>query len=153
QVAGRAGRAELAGRVLVQTYEADAGAIRAAASYNREAFLTEELSKRQALGYPPFVRLANILIWGKNEEEVKEVAEGIFADIEKLIFDVAGQKWVCFGAVPCVLAKLRETYRYHIVLKAPVEDDIAAVLGPLFRRRKAHKTVNVAVDIDPDDLL
>ncbi|MCL1798868.1 MAG: primosomal protein N' [Eggerthellaceae bacterium] len=153
QVAGRAGRAELPGCVFVQTYEADSYAIRAAAGYDRRAFLAEELSRRRALGYPPFVRLANVLLWGKNAEEVKEAARGISADIEKLVFDVAGQGWACFGAVPCVLAKLRDTYRWHIVVKAPAGADIASVLLPLFRRRKPHKTVSVAVDIDPDDLL
>ena len=63
QVAGRAGRADLPGRVLVQTYEADNVAIRAAATYDRERFLRAELPKRRILLYPPFVRMANVLVW------------------------------------------------------------------------------------------
>ena len=70
QVAGRAGRADLPGRVLVQTYEADNVAIRAAATYDRERFLRAELPKRRILLYPPFVRMANVLVWGRDEPSV-----------------------------------------------------------------------------------
>ena len=69
QVAGRAGRAELDGRVLVQTYEAQSAPIRAAAAYDRALFLRDELPKRKLLGYPPYVRLANVLVWGADDEE------------------------------------------------------------------------------------
>ena len=61
QVAGRAGRAELPGRVIVQTYDATTPAIRAAAHYSRELLLEDELPKRELLGYPPFVRMAMVL--------------------------------------------------------------------------------------------
>ena len=153
QVAGRAGRADLPGRVLVQTYWAEAVPIQAAAHYNRSAFLRDELPKRRLLGYPPYVRLANVLIWGKNEDEVKAVATELSSDIAILIHDVVGSAWSVLPATPCVMAKLRGAYRYHLVVKAPLEDDISALLLPLFRRRKPHKNVSVAVDIDPDDLL
>ena len=75
QVAGRAGRAELDGRVMVQTYEADDVAIRAAATYNRGMFLRAELPKRKLLGYPPYVRMANVLLWGADEHAVATEAE------------------------------------------------------------------------------
>ena len=55
--------------------------------------------------------------------------------------------------MPCVLAKLRNTYRYHIVVKAPLGDDLSAPLVRLFRARKVNPAVNAAVDIDPVDLL
>ncbi|MEG2557467.1 MAG: primosomal protein N' [Raoultibacter sp.] len=153
QVAGRAGRADLPGRVMVQTYWSQAVPIQAAAHYDRAAFLRDELPKRRMLRYPPYVRLANVLIWGKREDEVAQVGRELFADIERLIRDVVGSAWSVLPATPCVMAKLRGTYRYHIVVKAPLTDDISALLLPLFRRRKPHKTVNVAVDIDPSDLL
>ncbi|MEG2628860.1 MAG: primosomal protein N' [Raoultibacter sp.] len=153
QVAGRAGRADLPGRVMVQTYWSQAAPIQAAAHYNRAAFLRDELPKRRLLGYPPYVRLANVLIWGKNEDEVAGVGGELSQDITRLIRDVVGSAWSVLPATPCVMAKLRGSYRYHIVVKAPLTDDISALLLPLFRRRKPHKTVNVAVDIDPSDLL
>ena len=153
QVAGRAGRASLAGRVLVQTYEADSVAIRAAASYNRALFLRHELPKRRVLGYPPYARMANVLVWGRSEAEVRRVAGELHARLEKTVRDVAGDRWSVLPAGPCVMAKLRGTYRWHIVVKCPPEDDMSLVLARLFRTRKPGREVNVAVDIDPNDLL
>lgn len=153
QVAGRAGRASLAGRVLVQTYEADSVAIRAAASYNRALFLRHELPKRRVLGYPPYARMANVLVWGRSEAEVRRVAGELHARLEEMVRDVAGDRWSVLPAGPCVMAKLRGTYRWHIVVKCPPEDDMSLVLARLFRTRKPDREVNVAVDIDPNDLL
>ena len=153
QVAGRAGRAELDGRVMVQTYEADDVAIRAAATYNRGMFLRAELPKRKLLGYPPYVRMANVLLWGADEHAVATEAELLHAQLAELIRNEVGERWQVLPAVPCVLAKLRNTYRYHIVVKAPLGDDLSAPLVRLFRARKVNPTVNAAVDIDPVDLL
>ena len=153
QVAGRAGRAELDGRVMVQTYEADDVAIRAAATYNRGMFLRAELPKRKLLGYPPYVRMANVLLWGADEHAVATEAELLHAQLAELVRNEVGERWQVLPAVPCVLAKLRNTYRYHIVVKAPLGDDISAPLVRLFRTRKVNSAVNAAVDIDPMDLL
>ena len=138
QVAGRAGRAELDGRVMVQTYEADDVAIRAAATYNRGMFLRAELPKRKLLGYPPYVRMANVLLWGADEHAVATEAELLHAQLAELIRNEVGDRWQVLPAVPCVLAKLRNTYRYHIVVKAPLGDDLSAPLVRLFRARKVN---------------
>lgn len=153
QVAGRAGRAELPGHVLVQTYEASSAPIRAAAAYDRGLFLRDELPKRKLLKYPPYVRMANILLWGKDEEAVRRLAEALREGLERYVRDAAGDSWDVLYATPCVLAKLRGTYRWHIVVKCPLENDLSAVLLPFFRSRKPDRYVSVAVDIDPDDLL
>lgn len=153
QVAGRAGRAELPGRVLVQTYEADAPAIRAAAAYDRALFLRDELPKRRLLGYPPYVRMANVLVWSKDEPAVRRVAAELQAALEEAVCDFGGDGWSVLPATPCVLAKLRGTYRWHIVVKCPADADLSDALLPLFRRRKPDRDANVAVDVDPDDLL
>ena len=153
QVAGRAGRAELPGRVLVQTYEADNVAIRAAASYDRARFLRSEMPKRRLLGYPPFVRMANVLVWGKDEPAVRETACRLSGELAQRVHDYAMGSWSVLPASPCVLAKLRGVYRWHIVVKGPPDADVARVIAPLFRARKADELVNVAVDVDPSDLL
>lgn len=153
QVAGRAGRADLPGRVLVQTYEADNVAIRAAATYDRERFLRAELPKRRILLYPPFVRMANVLVWGRDEPSVRTTAERLFSELEAHIRDFGGDGWSVLPASPCVLAKLRGVYRWHVVVKCPPEDDLSRVIAPLFRARVPEADVNVAVDVDPNDLL
>lgn len=153
QVAGRAGRADLPGRVLVQTYEADNVAICAAATYDRERFLRAELPKRRILLYPPFVRMANVLVWGKDEPSVRTTAERLFTELEAHIRDFGGDGWSVLPASPCVLAKLRGVYRWHVVVKCPPGDDLSRVIAPLFRARVPEVDVNVAVDVDPNDLL
>lgn len=80
-------------------------------------------------------------------------AELLHAQLAELIRNEVGERWQVLPAVPCVLAKLRNTYRYHIVVKAPLGDDLSAPLVRLFRTRKVNPTVNAAVDIDPVDLL
>ena len=153
QVAGRAGRAQLPGRVIVQTYEAQAVPIVAAAHYDRAFFLRDELPKRKALGYPPYIRLVNVLVWGAREQDVRKAAVELQDKIEVQVRNYGGSDWRVFAAAPCVLARLRDTYRWHILVKAPLGADIPRVLLPLFRARKAQQGVNVAVDVDPSSLL
>ena len=185
QVAGRAGRADKPGQVIVQTYSAKDPAIRAAARYDRTIFLAEELKLRAGLGYPPFVRLANVLIWGKDEERVKQVAHRVYADIRKALpqanqnpgqgltafsheedsnsglcssyenADTSNEKdaWLVLPPTPCVLERLKGSWRYHIVIKAPLKNSISAYVGTYFRERKPEPDVRVSIDIDPVNLL
>lgn len=153
QVAGRAGRAELDGRVMVQTYQADSAAIAAAAAYDRASFLRDELPKRRALGYPPYVRLANALIWGADEGTVRRAAEQLREDLAQRVRDYGGQGWLVLAATPCVFARLKGVYRWHVLVKAPLEADLSKVLLPVMRERKPSGDYSVAVDIDPVSIL
>lgn len=166
QVAGRAGRAERPGRVIVQTYSADDPAIKAASHYDRALFLKNELPLRKGLGYPPYVRLANILVWGKDEGRVKQVAHGLYSDLSPIVssrskgsqadlsrYAVSADQWLVLPPTPCVLERLKGSWRYHLVIKAPVRCDIAEAIGEYFRNRKPEGDVRVSVDIDPINLL
>lgn len=152
QVAGRAGRAEKPGRVVVQTYSACDVAIRAAASYDRERFLAEELELREGLGYPPYVRLANVLVWGRNEDAVRTAAKGLYHDLSQLVAG-KGAGWLVLPPTPCVLERLKGSWRYHVVVKAPLKGSIAECFASYFRERKPHHDVRVSIDIDPVNLL
>ena len=153
QVAGRAGRAELEGQVMVQTYEANNPAIRAAATYDRKLFLLDEMPKRRELGYPPYMRLADVQIWGEQEDEVRKTAQKLQLEVAQCVQKHDAEGWQVLAATPCVIGKLRNSYRWHILVKAPLDADIAKLLLPLFRSRKVDRKVNVAVDIDPQSLL
>lgn len=152
QVAGRSGRADLPGRVVVQTYSAQDVAIRAAASYDRERFLAEELRLRKGLGYPPFVRLANVLLWGRDEERVAHEARCVYRDLSALVAEAEGE-WLVLPPNPCVLSRLKGSWRYHVVVKAPLSVNLGAVLSPLFRTREPRSDVRISVDVDPVNLL
>ena len=153
QVAGRAGRAELPGRVIVQTYWVNSVPIQAAARYRRDAFLADELPKRKVLRYPPYVRLADVLAWGKDKGEVEAEAKKLYRAIIAHLEQIHETRWVVLPPVPCVIERQRDAWRYHITIKAPLDSDLGGVLAPVFRSRTAHKTVNVAADIDPISLL
>lgn len=153
QVAGRAGRGVLPGRVMVQTYEADVPAIRAAAAYDREAFLRVELPKRKVLKYPPFVRMANIVVWGKNEQDVADTTKAIQQGTVELAKSHAEDGWEILPAGPCVFEKIRDDHRWHFIVKCPVGKDISAFMRDAYGRIKAQRGVSVAIDIDPIDLL
>ncbi len=153
QVAGRAGRGEIPGQVLVQTYEPQSPAIVAAARYARDWFVSGELQKRRMFGYPPYVRMANVLVWGPDEDQVKAVAAQVHEELAQLLRDQVGDRWQLLAPVPCVLEKLRGAHRWHIVVKCPQADDISPLLLRYFRTRKPDKRANVAVDVDPLDLL
>ena len=103
---------------MVQTYEASSAPIVAAARYDRAMFLRDELPKRKALGYPPYVRMANILVWGKNEQAVSACASEIEAQVRVHVRDFGGDDWRVYPASACVLEKLRNTYRWHVLVKA-----------------------------------
>ena len=153
QVAGRAGRAELPGKVIVQTYAPDADAVRFAARYDRKSFLAAELPRRKALGYPPYGRLVNVLVWGETEEAVRNEAGALSAAIDARLADFAPEGWSSLGAAPCALVRVRKQYRWHILIKAPAHADVSAMIEPVIRRRKARRGVNVACDVDPYSLL
>jgi primosomal protein N' (replication factor Y) len=101
QVAGRAGRAEKDGRVIVQTYWPEHVAIRAAAAHDRELLLVDERTTRAELGYPPYARLANILLWGKDLKAVSQEAMRLAERIEGLLCRPCGaspeQPWSQVG--------------------------------------------------------
>lgn len=153
QVAGRSGRAELPGKVIVQTYSASETAVRAAARYDREGFLEEELKLREGLHYPPFVRMANVLIWGASESEVIGVSQQLFFDLMRLAEETGTEGIQILPPTPCVLSRLKKNWRYHILIKAQPGNDISAFCRDYFRARKPHKTVNVSIDIDPVSVL
>ena len=94
QVAGRAGRGERPGKVIVQTYWPDHPAVLAAAEHEPHLFYDEEEATREALGYPPFGRLANVLFWGADKTAVAAQASRVGGRAELDISQTAGQ---CLG--------------------------------------------------------
>lgn len=149
QVAGRAGRAEKDGRVIVQTYWPEHVAIRAVASHNRELLVASECKERAELNYPPFGRLANILVWGKDEQAVKNQVDLLSAQLRPHL----PEDWQLLGPSPCVLAKRQGAYRWHLLLKTPPGAPIASWLSPHLNKVKPSAGVNRAVDIDPQDMM
>jgi primosomal protein N' (replication factor Y) len=151
QVAGRAGRGERPGTVIVQTYWPDHPAIRAVAANDPDILFDRERVERSELGYPPFGRLANIVLTGADAEAVRGQAAAAALLLERAAAVHAG--WRVLGPSPAPLARVRRLFRWHVLLKAPAGADVPAAVAAVLRELKTDEGVSVAPDIDPMDLL
>ncbi len=151
QVAGRAGRGDKPGHVMVQTYNPDHPAIGFAMKHDVTSFLRHELTDRAELNYPPFARLALVRIDAADESEAEQAAAHIagrartFA--EKLELDVLGPS-------PAPIAKLRNRYRFRVLLRSADRASLRKVVALLEQERtKFPREVRCSIDIDPVQLL
>ena len=149
QVAGRAGRAEKDGQVIVQTYWPEHLAIQAAAQHNRELLFSEERELRQEFAYPPYARLANILVWGRELKAVTELASELALHLRADLPNT----YKLLGPSPCVISRRQGQHRWHLLVKAPIGSDLPAWLNGCLSSVKAVPGVSRSVDIDPYDLM
>ncbi len=143
QVAGRAGRGELEGDVVVQTCTPQHPAVEAARTTDYEGWAGDELGQRKELGYPPFGKLMCIWIWGRDELEVRRQAERIAAGLQSRCGDEVRVSDAC----PAPLAKAKRDWRYQVIVRGPDTESVSA-LGRLVGKVKFPDTVRVAVDVD-----
>ncbi|MDF8332306.1 primosomal protein N' [Novosphingobium cyanobacteriorum] len=143
QVAGRAGRAEKPGEVLIQTRHPEAAVIAALASGDRDAFYEAETEARRDAGAPPFGRWAAIIVSSEDEAEAKEAARAIggtrpdFNDV------------MILGPAPAPLSLLRGRYRYRLLINARRSSEVQKVIREWLEPLRFPPGVRVAVDIDP----
>ena len=146
QVSGRAGRGELPGRVVVQTYHPDHYAILAASAHDYAGFVARELKYRRWMHYPPFGVLANLLVVSKRMEE----AAGWAAEMGKWFQKAAPEGVRVLGPCTAPIARIKETYRFHMILKAASRKALnAALRGALQHAEEAGiPRRNLVVDVD-----
>ena len=151
QVSGRAGRGERPGEVIIQTWWASHPAITAAARHDRAPFLESELAERREAGYPPFSRLANVLCWGRSESDVRRVLDGVAAELRSRTESRPG--WEVLGPAECLKSRVKDRFRRHILVKAPVGEELGPVLDACVRAQDKPRGVNVAIDVDAYDMM
>lgn len=151
QVAGRAGRGERPGEVIVQTWWATHPAMRAVATHDRAVFLEAELAERAEAGYPPFRRLANVTVWGRAEKDVRSTCDDLAAAVRAQVGGAPG--WEILGPADCVKARVKDQVRRHVMVKAPVDADLGGLLGSCAGSLGRRVGINMAVDIDAYDLM
>ena len=150
QVGGRAGRGELPGRVMLQTYAAEHPVMTALAAGERDSFMAREAAARETHGLPPYGRLVAVIASGPNEAETLRAASALArtARIEEksLGFQV-------LGPAPAPLKLLRGRHRFRLLFKAPrgvlLQPHLRRWLESLDRRTRAH----LQVDIDPHSFM
>ncbi len=150
QVAGRAGRGERPGRVLIQTYAPTHHALQHASRHDYDGFYLEEIEYRRALEYPPFGHLVNLVISGIEGEKVAEAAERFCDSLQAC----AGEEVEVLGPAPCPLFRLRGRTRYQILLKSVTRAPLHRLLSRLPALRSAlPRTLKLTLDVDPLDML
>ncbi|MEM7122244.1 MAG: primosomal protein N' [Pseudomonadota bacterium] len=143
QVAGRAGRAEHPGRVLLQTYDPENPVLTALASDDREGFLGYLKEQRRAAGMPPFGRLAGIILSGTREADVRSLAR------ELARHGPRGDGIQTLGPAPAPLALLRGRYRWRLLVHARRDVDLQGAIRAWLKPVKLRGTMRLQVDIDP----
>jgi primosomal protein N' (replication factor Y) len=147
QVAGRAGRGQLAGRVYLQTYQSQHPVIQALATTEIQAFLACEASSREAAAMPPYGRLASLIVSGLDQADVETTAKLIARSAPRHPhIDV-------LGPVPAPLAMLRGRHRWRLLFKAPRNIMLQSYLGSWLPAFKPKGTTRITVDIDPYSFL
>ncbi len=152
QVAGRAGRGDRAGRVIVQTLEPDHFSLRHAAGHDFAAFAAEELTNRRELGYPPFARLALVRFEGEQLVAVERLARAVAEQLR------AGRErgLTVLGPAPAPIERLRGRHRWQILCRSgsgtALRRCIAAAREQVRTTARAAG-VRVLIDIDPQGML
>ncbi len=160
QVAGRAGRHlhDRAGRVLLQTYNPDHPSIRFTLAHDYEGFAAYELEFRKPLDYPPAGRVAAIKFMGPSHDETEHAAFTVAQMARKMVASLEGKETEVFvlGPAPAPLAKLRNQYRFQILLKSHGPGSPISSLCRTLSESLAHRIspkVKVGFDIDALHLL
>ncbi len=146
QVSGRAGRGELPGRVVVQTYYPDHYAILAASTHDYASFVERELKYRRWMHYPPFGVLANVLVQSQKLEE----AAGWSAELGKWFQKAAPEGVRVLGPCTAPIARIKNVYRFHLILKAGSRKALNAALRGMLAHADAAQIPrrNLIVDVD-----
>jgi len=152
QVAGRTGRGERGGRVLVQTFSPDHPAIVAALQHDFAGFARDEIPIRQEHGYPPFFQMARIVIRAESETLTEQFGDHI-AERLREVNEALGANVRILGPAPAPLAKLRGRFRFHLLLISEDPRTLHDTLENVIKDLKTPDGVQWIVDVDPGDML
>jgi len=143
QVAGRAGRHHLAGRVIVQTHSPEHYVIKTSAKHDYKEFYNQEIKHREELGYPPFSKLISLRIEGPELEKTGKIASDLEKFLKKRLL-----KGV-LGPAPAVVPKVRGNFRFHILLKGQDLDEMRKAVVESLEKLVVPSEIRVVVDVEP----
>ena len=147
QVAGRTGRGTQEGLVIMQTYNPKHYSIIFAASHDYDGFAKKELEYRKQLYYPPYGRLARIVLRGKREEDVKERSMDLAEKLKNTI-KLYKKTVEILGPSPAPVTRVKDNYRWHIVVKAINIEYLQQVLTSIKDEPRISKKVQTVIDVD-----
>lgn len=149
QLAGRAGRGNISGEVYIQTYEAGHYVFQYVRNHDYKGFYEKETGLRKELLYPPFSRLIRIILSFKS----KDVAEDVIKNISDRIKKIKTYDTKTLGPSPAPIEKLRNLWRWHIILKGEDSKTLREGASRIFEAIKDIKGIKIDVDVDPINLM
>ena len=152
QVAGRAGRGEKEGEVIVQTYTPEHYSLQYAKKYDYEDFYEKEFTIRAMMGYPPFGRILLINGIGKNEDELKKQMIFLGKKVKEKAEEFGGLE--VLGPTPCIIYKIKENYRWQIIVKGEFSSKFSKSIKDLLydKANNVYNDIRVSMDINPNSL-
>ncbi len=155
QVAGRAGRGSVAGRVVIQTYNTENFSIVCACNHDYHSFYENEILLRKKLLYPPFTNLASVILSGTDDSQVISKANEVLQNIYESFKGTKGIYKV-LGPLRAPLSKIKNKYRWRIVIKCESLKELLEVLTKIsdnYYHSNKKNSVNLSVDINPVNML
>ncbi|QWT17145.1 primosomal protein N' [Collinsella sp. zg1085] len=156
QVAGRAGRGEMPGQVIIQTYLPEEAVMRAVFRHDRTIFTKHDADMRRSALYPPYVRLTNVVLWGAQEARVRAAAERLAGLVRAVLSETKSEHSQnlpqLLGPVPCALARVKDRFRFHFMLKTPLGYDVSRVVRHALTTFGTVPDIHVSVDVDAYDV-
>ena len=157
QVAGRAGRGEKPGRVIIQTFSPEHPSIVCAQTHNYLGFYEEELRKREEHGYPPSKSLINLLVRSKVEKRAylfaNDLRHEIANEIQKLMANEGEKRVQVIGPAPLPFYRLRGHYRWHVLMKAKEIKPAQRIIRNALKGLKRASGVVLQIDVNPLNIL
>ncbi|HAR86471.1 MAG TPA: primosomal protein N', partial [Clostridium sp.] len=151
QVAGRAGRGNKAGKVILQTYNPDNYSIVYAAANDYKSFYEEEIIIRKLRDYPPFSKILCINLSSENEEHLIKSIQSLADKVR--IKNYRSDKIELLGPCPCGVSKIKSLYRWQIIIKGDFDDNYAMDIKNLVYEQINYKNIRIGIDINPNNLL
>jgi len=154
QVTGRAGRGEIPGRVIIQSMQPEHYAIRLAAQHRYDDLAGQEIDIRRQAGFPPFVRLAAIRIENMSEQRARNGAHGIATEARSWCHNNSHSGSITIlGPAPAPIEKLRDFYRYHVLLKSNRIEILHHLIDHIDAKFQPGSGERITIDIDPENML
>jgi primosomal protein N' (replication factor Y) len=156
QVAGRAGRRNLPGEVIVQTYSPDDVCMVCAREHDFKSFYRHEVGEREALRFPPFSRLALVLFRHRDNARIRGMAQDFAALLKRI-----GGPFRVYGPAPSPLERIQNEFRWQVLIKNDMEKDPSAHqtratlnrVAQFFHKANRNRRVRMIVDVDPVSML
>lgn len=150
QVAGRAGRENIPGKVIIQTYNPENFAIECSKKQNYEMFYDTEIELRKQLKYPPFCDIISIGLTDTDENKIKNISEKLYNNINAFI-KKDNLNIVIYKPLPCPIDKIKNKYRWRVILKGKLNNKIIDVINMSIANINS-KTTRIVVDTNPTNL-